>query len=36
MSGNGQGTAAAVGEAVPLIFVLGAIGIGSSHTDYSD
>ncbi len=27
MSGNGQGTAAAVGKAVPLIFVLGAIGI---------
>ncbi len=28
MSGNGQGTASAVGKAVPLIFVLGAIGIG--------
>lgn len=28
MAGNGQGTAAAVGKAVPLIFVLGAIGIG--------
>lgn len=27
MSGNGQGTAALVGKAVPLIFVLGAIGI---------
>lgn len=27
MSGNGQGTAAVVGKAVPLIFVLGAIGI---------
>lgn len=27
MSGNGQGTASAVGKAVPLIFVLGAIGI---------
>jgi amino acid transporter len=27
MSGNGQGTAAAVGKAVPLIFLLGAIGI---------
>jgi amino acid transporter len=27
MSGNGQGSAALVGKAVPLIFVLGAIGI---------
>src|ERR1700731_2954750 len=27
MSGNGQGTAAAVGKAVPLIFVLGALGV---------
>ncbi len=27
MAGNGQGSAAAVGKAVPLIFVFGAIGI---------